>query len=63
MAHIARLGNIAKAEPVIANEVLQLQSRLRDAFSQGQMKAAASPESGTETPLPPAKTNRAGEPQ
>jgi hypothetical protein len=60
LAHIARLDNVAKAEPVIANEVLQLQTRLREAFSQGQMQAAANPESGTEAPLPPARTTTAG---
>jgi hypothetical protein len=32
-AHIERLGKIASAEPAIANEVLQLQSRLRSAFA------------------------------
>jgi hypothetical protein len=32
-AHVERLGRIASAEPAIANEVLQLQSRLRTVFS------------------------------
>ena len=33
---------IAKAEPVIANEVLQLQTRLREAFAGTPEKLAAS---------------------
>lgn len=32
-AHIQQLGKIASAEPAIANEVLQLQARLRSAFA------------------------------
>lgn len=32
-AHIQQLGKIASAEPAIANEVLQLQTRLRSAFA------------------------------
>jgi hypothetical protein len=63
MAHIARLDNIAKAEPVIANEVFQLQTRLREAFGQGQMQLAANPGEEKGTPLPAAKTTTAGEPQ
>lgn len=41
-AYIDRLGRIAKAEPAIAADVLSLQQRLTEAFSQAPMKAAAS---------------------
>jgi hypothetical protein len=62
-AHIARLDNLAKAEPIIADNVFQLQTRLREAFGQGQMQLAANPGDEKGTPLPTAKTNTAGEPQ
>lgn len=62
-AHIARLDNLAKAEPVIANEIFQLQTRLRDAFGQGQLPLAANQGEEKRTPLPLANTTTAGEPQ
>lgn len=44
LAHINRLATIAQAEPPIANEVLQLQQRLAEAFRNGgSMPLAASP--------------------
>lgn len=61
--HIARLGNIAKAEPVIANEVLQLQTRLREAFAGTPEKLAANDQSQTGQSLPPANTTTTGAPQ
>ena len=61
--HIARLGNIAKAEPVIANEVLQLQTRLREAFAGTPEKLAASEPDQKAESLPPANTTTAGAPQ
>ncbi len=63
MAHIARLDNIAKAEPVIANEVLQLQTRLRDAFAGTPDRLAATTPDQKSESLPPASTTTAGERQ
>ncbi len=40
-AYIERLSRIARAEPAIANEVLQLQRRLTDAFSSAPTRMAA----------------------
>lgn len=40
-AHIQRLTSIARAEPAIANEVLQLQQRLADAFTSAPARMAA----------------------
>ncbi|QDZ07449.1 hypothetical protein FPZ24_08120 [Sphingomonas panacisoli] len=40
-AYVERLSRIARAEPTIANEVLGLQARLRDAFTVPPMRAAA----------------------
>lgn len=44
MAHVKRLTAIARAEPAIANEVLQLQQRLMDHFAGAPLRAAASPD-------------------
>ena len=63
MAHIARLDNIAKAEPVIANDILQLQTRLREAFTGTPEKLAASEPDQKSQSLPPANTTTAGAPQ
>jgi hypothetical protein len=63
MAHIARLDNLAKAEPIIANNVFQLQTRLRDAITASPDRLAANPGEEKGTPLPTAKTTTAGEPQ
>lgn len=41
LAHINRLGSIAAAEPVIANDVLLLQERLAQAFTQSPQSIAA----------------------
>lgn len=63
LAHIARLENLAKAEPVIANEVLQLQSVLKDAFQQyPERLAAQEPEQG-QGAAPQATQRTTGEPQ
>lgn len=63
LAHIARLENLAKAEPVIANEVLQLQSVLKDAFQQyPERLAAQEPEQGQGV-APQATQRTTGEPQ
>ncbi|QPQ55601.1 hypothetical protein IC614_03085 [Allosphingosinicella flava] len=43
-AYIGRLSRIARSEPAIANDVLDLQRRLVDAFSQTPTRAAASQE-------------------
>jgi hypothetical protein len=40
-AYVGKLGNIAKAEPAIASDVLSLQQRLAEAFGTAPMKAAA----------------------
>ena len=40
-AYIGRLSRVARAEPAIANEVLQLQARLSDAFSSTPARMAA----------------------
>lgn len=45
-AYIGRLSRIARSEPAIANEVLDLQRRLVDAFSQAPTRAAAGQEEG-----------------
>lgn len=44
-AYVDRLSRIAKAEPAIAGDVLSLQQRLTEAFSQAPMKAAATDDS------------------
>lgn len=44
LAHINRLGAIAATEPTIANEVLMLQERLAQAFTQTPLRAAAEEE-------------------
>jgi hypothetical protein len=46
-AYIERLSRIARAEPAIANEVLQLQQRLTDAFASSPARLAAD-EAGNE---------------
>jgi hypothetical protein len=40
-SYVDRLGRIARAEPAIANDVLNLQQRLTDALSQSPARAAA----------------------
>jgi hypothetical protein len=42
-AYIDRLSRVARAEPQIANEVLQLQQRLTDAFTSSPTRLAAQP--------------------
>jgi hypothetical protein len=49
-AYLDRLSRIARAEPAIANEVLGLQQRLRDAFTSGGTARLAAEESGDEGP-------------
>lgn len=63
LAHIARLENVAKAEPVIANEVLQLQSTLRDAFASYPERLAAQEPAQEPNAQTPASQRTAGEPQ
>lgn len=41
LAHIQRLGRVAKSEPAIASDVLSLQHRLTEAFRDPAMRAAA----------------------
>ena len=41
LAHINQLAKIAQSEPVIANEVLQLQARLAEAFTSAPTRLAA----------------------
>lgn len=41
LAHVDRLSVVARAEPAIANEVLQLQARLADAFASTPARMAA----------------------
>lgn len=43
LAHIDRLTGLAAKQPVIANDVLNLQSRLREAFQQSPQPLAAQP--------------------
>jgi hypothetical protein len=45
LAHIQKLGSIAKTEPAIADDVLQIQQRLAASFAGAPMKAAAQPDS------------------
>lgn len=63
IAHLKKLENIAKAEPVIANEVLQLQSTLRDAFASYPERLAAQPPAQEQGAEQPATQRTAGEPQ
>lgn len=44
LAHIGRLNAIAVSQPAIANDVLNLQSRLREAFAQSPQPLAAQPQ-------------------
>jgi hypothetical protein len=49
-AYVAKLSNIARAEPAIAADVLSLQQRLAEAFGTAPMKAAANNEDSGQTP-------------
>jgi hypothetical protein len=53
LSHINALSKIARAEPGIANEVLQFQQRLAEAFTGAPMRAAAEPEEGGPSPIVP----------
>jgi hypothetical protein len=44
VSHIERLSGVARAEPLIANDILTLQQRLADAFAQPQSLRAAAEE-------------------
>ena len=46
-AYVERLSRIARAEPAIANEVLQLQQRLESVFSSSPARVAADPASNS----------------
>jgi len=56
LAHINRLSGIARAEPQIANEVLQLQQRLAEAFTPTRL--AADQSTGVGTPGQPQEQQR-----
>lgn len=51
LSHINQLSKIAQAEPVIANEVLQLQSRLAEAFTSAPTRMAAEERNGGDAPV------------
>jgi len=44
LAHVDRLTGLAASQPAIANDVLNLQSRLREAFAQSPQPLAAQPQ-------------------